>query len=104
MVGDDGDDGDNKMTLWNELPHFTWENYFLGNQIFDYMGNLGFCALMTCQQDRLPGGIPEKYLSKKKTDMADRSKIARFNRPIVLVHKFGNLPTSPHNVAIYVEL
>ena len=77
----------NRMTLWNELPHFTWDNYFSGDQIFDFMGNEGFGALMTCRRDRLPSGIPEKYISKKKTDTGERSKVARFNRPIVLVHK-----------------
>jgi hypothetical protein len=85
---DDGDDHeeDGRMYLWDELPHFTWDNYFSGDQIFDYMGNKGFGALMTCRRDRLPSGIPDKYLSKKKTDTSDKSKVARFNEPIVLVH------------------
>jgi hypothetical protein len=39
-----------------------WITVFSGDQIFDYMGNLGFGALMTCRQDCLPTGIPEKYL------------------------------------------
>jgi hypothetical protein len=62
--GDDVEDGedDKRMFLWDELPHFTWNNYFSGDQIFDYMGNLGFDALMMCRRDGLPSRIPEKYL------------------------------------------
>jgi hypothetical protein len=85
-VGDGGED-DQAHYLWDELPHFTWDNFFSGDQILDYIGLLGFGALMTCRRDRLPTGIPEKYLSKKKTDTAERSKVARFNRPIVLVNE-----------------
>ena len=84
--GDEGED-DNAMYIWDELPHFTWDNYFSGDQIFNHLGLLGFGALMTCRRDRLPAGIPEKYLSKKKTDTKERSKVARFNRPIVLVNE-----------------
>jgi hypothetical protein len=35
----------------------------------------------------LPNGIPNKYLSKKKRDTSDKTKVARFNKPIVLVNK-----------------
>jgi hypothetical protein len=88
MMPVDGDNGGNhRMCLWDGHPHFTWENYFSGDQIFDYMGNLGFGALMTCRRDRLPSRIPKKYLSKKKTDTSDKTKVERFNQPIVLVSK-----------------
>jgi hypothetical protein len=63
------------------------DNFFSGDQIFDYMGNQGFGTLMTCRRDRLPGGIPDTFLSKKKTDTGERPKVARFNFPIVLVYK-----------------
>jgi hypothetical protein len=46
--GDDDDSEDDRMCLWDELPHFPWDNFFSGDQIFDYMGNKGFGALMTC--------------------------------------------------------
>jgi hypothetical protein len=62
--GNGGEDGD-AMYLWDELPHFTWDNYFSGDQIFDYMGNLRFGALMMCPQDHLPSGILERHMSKK---------------------------------------
>jgi hypothetical protein len=40
--GDDDDTDDHQIFLWDELPHFTWDNYFSGDQIFDYMGDKGF--------------------------------------------------------------
>lgn len=49
---DDDDVEDNGMYLWDQLPHFTGDNYltiFVGDQIFDYMGNKGFGALMICR-------------------------------------------------------
>jgi hypothetical protein len=46
---DGGEDNDTIMYLWDDLPHFTWDDYFSGDQIFDYMGNLGFDALMMCR-------------------------------------------------------
>jgi hypothetical protein len=89
--GDDDCDSsdDTSMYLWDELPHFTMDNFFSGDQIFDHMGKLGFGALMTCRRDRLPTGIPDKHMSKKKTDTKARSKVARFNRPIVMVKNSG---------------
>jgi hypothetical protein len=76
----DGDGGkdDDAMYLWDELPHFIWDNYFSGDKSFDYMGNLRFGALMMCRQ--------ETHV-KKKTDTAKRLKVARLNRLIVLVNK-----------------
>jgi hypothetical protein len=46
--GNGGED-DNAMYPWDELPHFTWNNSFSGDQIFDYMGNLRFGALLICR-------------------------------------------------------
>ena len=47
--GDGKNESGNGMTLWNECPHFTWDKYVSGDQIFDYMGNQEFGALMTCR-------------------------------------------------------
>jgi hypothetical protein len=49
--GHDNDGDDNRMYLWDDLPPFTWDNFFSGDQIFDYMGILGFGVLMTCPRD-----------------------------------------------------
>ena len=31
-------------------PHFTWDNYFSGDHIMDWLGENGFGATMMCRQ------------------------------------------------------
>jgi hypothetical protein len=38
-----------------------------------------------CRRDRLPGGIPAKFLHKKKTDTSARTRAARYLNPVVAV-------------------
>jgi hypothetical protein len=43
---------------------------------------------MTCQQNRLPSGVDDCFLHKEKTVPGDKyARVARFNKPIVLVIK-----------------
>ncbi len=97
--GVDGDDNDGD-DLWDELPHFTWDNFFSGDQIFDYMGTLGFGALMTCQRDRLPSGVPADNMCKKKTSNEARPKGEWFNQPINLV-KIASKDGATNNTKCY---
>jgi hypothetical protein len=76
---------DTENELWTSKPHFTFDNFFSGDRVMDWLGEEGFGALTTCRRDRLPKGIPEKYMAKKKTATCHRSKVARFNHPITLV-------------------
>ena len=71
--------------IFRAKPHSTWDNYFSGDIIFDWLGRNGFGATMTCRRDRLPHGVPEGFLCKKTTPPDARSKAARFNQPICLV-------------------
>ena len=63
-----GSHGDEKK-IFRDCPHMTWDNYFSGDKIFDYIEKNGFGCTMTCRRDRLPGDIDGKYLHKKKTDI-----------------------------------
>ena len=72
VVGAKGD----QPKLFETKPHTTWDNYFLGNEIFDYVGKLGKGMMMTCRRDRLPSSIGGKYLYKKKTDSSQKKKVA----------------------------
>ena len=49
-----------KIKIFCEHPHSTWENYFSGDQIMNWLGGNGFGAKMTCRGDRLPGDIEEQ--------------------------------------------
>jgi hypothetical protein len=52
----------------------------------DYLGENGFAATMTCQQNRLPKGVEDCFLCKEKTIPKDPvAQVARFNHPITLV-------------------
>jgi hypothetical protein len=77
--------GDAPGSLWEFPPHSTWDNFFSGDQMQEWMGQEGYGQLTTTRRDRLPEGVPEKYLAKKKTDTKMRSKVARFNNPVTMV-------------------
>jgi hypothetical protein len=52
-------DGGNRV-LWNRKPHSTWDNFFSGDQILDWLGHQGYGATMTCRRDRLPRNVPKQ--------------------------------------------
>ena len=52
--------------IFKEKPHSTWDNYFSGDQIMEWLGQQGFGCTMMARRDRLPEKIPEQYLLKKK--------------------------------------
>jgi hypothetical protein len=71
--------------IFRVRPHTTWDNYFSGCKILNWLGERGFGATMTCRRDRLPSAVPSHHLHKKKTGTDYRSKAARFHEPVVLV-------------------
>ena len=92
MDGEDIKDGSTKK-VFRENPHTTWDNYFSGDLLMDWLGHNGFGHKMTCRSDRLPSVVPNQYLHKKK-DTKARSKAARFHEPINMVkyvHEVGRL-------------
>jgi hypothetical protein len=68
----------NIKKIFSEKPHSTWDDYFSGDHIMNWLGNNGLAAAMTCCQDRFPATIPGEYFPKKKTETTARSKAARF--------------------------
>ena len=54
--------------VFREKPHTTWDKSFSGDLVMDWLGHNGFRATMTCRRDRLPSGVPNQYLHKKKTE------------------------------------
>ena len=82
------DGSDDVKKLFSQKPHMTWNNYFSGDKMMNYIGKQGFGCIMTCRRDRLPEEIDGKYLHKKKTESNDRSRVARFFEPVVAVRKF----------------
>jgi hypothetical protein len=73
--------------IFTARPHSTWDNFFSGDQIFDWLGEKGFAATMTCCRDHLPSEVPNEYLHAKKTVSDTRSRAAQFNEPVVTAVK-----------------
>jgi hypothetical protein len=82
--------------IFSEKPHSTWDNYFSGDQIMDYLGEQGLAGTMTCQRNRLPKGVDNCFIHKVKTLPKDPvAQVARCNHPITLVTtktKTGQMP------------
>jgi hypothetical protein len=78
--------------ILRKQPHMTWDNYFSGEQIFEYAAEKGFGLTMTCRRDRLPGKgvIDNKYWHKEKTDHGPRAKAARYEQPVFAIKRVGN--------------
>ena len=57
---DVGRRGGSREKIFREHPHSTWENYFSGDQIMDWLGGNLFGATMSCMRDRFPGEIDGK--------------------------------------------
>eukprot|EP00549_Striatella_unipunctata_P025554 CAMPEP_0118723430 /NCGR_PEP_ID=MMETSP0800-20121206/31998_1 /TAXON_ID=210618 ORGANISM="Striatella unipunctata, Strain CCMP2910" /NCGR_SAMPLE_ID=MMETSP0800 /ASSEMBLY_ACC=CAM_ASM_000638 /LENGTH=112 /DNA_ID=CAMNT_0006631853 /DNA_START=360 /DNA_END=695 /DNA_ORIENTATION=+ len=82
-----GSTGGDTPKIFCEPPNFTWDNYFSGYEIMDYLGENGFSATMTCRQDRLPRGVKKKAFHHEKTSVDKRNKMAHFMEPITAVKK-----------------
>ena len=41
----------NGMKIFSQKPHSTWDNYFSGNAIFDWIGQNGFSFTITSRMD-----------------------------------------------------
>ena len=76
--------------IFREKPDSTWDNFFSGDGLYNWVGLNGFGITTTCRRDRFPSDIPKKYLHIKKTDTSIRTKVGRFTNPIVAVKQVTN--------------
>ena len=82
-------DGSNPRGIFTCYPHITWDNYFSGETILNYLGQKGFGATMTCRKDRFPAGVPKIYFHHERGNgVTERSRVARYCNPITLVKSF----------------
>ena len=71
--------------IYFQKPHITFDNYFSGDKVMDYIGRKGFGVTCTVRRDRYPAGL-KPYLHHdvvKATDM--KTKVMRFGNPIVAI-------------------
>ncbi|KAL3936788.1 MAG: hypothetical protein SGARI_002405 [Bacillariaceae sp.] len=79
--------------ILREPPHVTWDNYFSGDDALKFSSERGFGMTCTTRRDRLPKGLPGRFLCKKKTTVTAASRAARFEKPIFVLkeHNHGYL-------------
>eukprot|EP00957_Ditylum_brightwellii_P090039 6857219-Ditylum_brightwellii.AAC.2 len=71
--------------MFTARPGITFDNYFSGNNIFDYAGQKGFGLCTTVRRNRLPKGVPAQYMHKKTTEPDNQAaRCTHFNEPIVM--------------------
>ena len=83
LCKEEGDGG-----LFSELPHFTFDNYFSGDVIIQWLGENGFGGLFTCRRDRLPRGVPKEFFHHERGTNGGsdkRTKVTKFVEPITAV-------------------
>jgi hypothetical protein len=91
-----GGEHDGRRQIFMEKPHSTWDNFFSGDDINDWIGVNGFGTTMTCRRDRLPKGLPNCFFHKIATAPGDvKARVARFNNPITIVK---HMSVSPERV------
>ena len=73
--------------IYYTQPEIFWNNYFSHTVIFDCEGKNGLGLIMTVRRDRLPKGVPSKYIHKDGTDIKAHSKAESYLKPIVMVKK-----------------
>ena len=82
----EGEEAGGRRQIFTEKPHSTWDNFFSGDDINDWIGQNGFGVTMTCRRDRLPRGVPNHFFHKVATAPGDtKARVARFNNPITVV-------------------
>ena len=89
---------DKRRQIFDEKVHVTMDNFFSGDEILRYLGEDGWKATMTCRHDRLPKGVPEIHFNYiKAVPVNARSKVARFEQPIIEVKNVIQPKTKPFN-------
>ncbi len=77
---------DKRRQIFKEHVHVAMDNFFSGDKVLRFLGEGGWKATMTCRRDQLPKEVPKMYFNfLKATPVNTKSKIARFEQPIVAV-------------------
>ncbi len=86
VVGTTKDQTAKRNQIFSECVHIAMDKHFSGDDLLRYLGEGGWKGTMTCRRDRLPKSVPRKYFNFiKAAPVNARSKVARFERPIIAV-------------------
>ena len=90
LIEQDENNASAPRPIFREKPHFAWDDFFSGAPVMELAASEGFGLTTTCRKDRLPKKVPGYYWHKVPTGTSERSKVARFEQPIVAVKKYGD--------------
>jgi hypothetical protein len=77
---------DKRRQIFEEHVHVSMDNFFSGGKVLRFLVEGGWKATMTCRRDWLPKEVPKMYFNfLKATPVNKRSKVARFEQPIIAV-------------------
>ena len=86
VKGEVQDPSDNRRQIYDERPNLGMDNHFSGDATSKEVGENGWKCNVTCRRDRFPSGVPKKYFHSLKECKVDaRSRVARFEEPIIAV-------------------
>ena len=76
-----------KKRIFSRAPHIVADNYFSGEHVLDYVGRKGFGMTGTIRRDRIPKLIKPYVHHTKVTNYDQKSRMMRFQNPIVAVKR-----------------
>jgi hypothetical protein len=72
--------------MFEEHVHVAIHNFFSGDKVLRFLGEGGWKATMTCRHDWLSKEVPKMHFNFLKAMLVNtRSKVARFEQPIIAV-------------------
>ncbi len=77
---------DKRRQIFDKNAHVTMDIFFSGDEILRYRGEDGWKTTTTCRRDWLPKEVPKIYVNFIKAEPVNtRSKVSRFEQPIIVV-------------------
>ncbi len=77
---------DKRRQIFEEHVHVAMANFFSGDEVLRFLGEGGWKATMTYRRDWLPNEVPKMFFNfLKAMPVNTRSKVARFEQPIIAV-------------------
>ena len=86
IIGQPREESDLRRQIFEEQMCFGMDNHFSGCAVSSHLGERGFKTINTNRRDRLPKDCKKEYFHHvKQVDVNHRSRMARFEQPIVAV-------------------
>ena len=97
--GRDKDEGDLRRQIFRQPMVLSMDNHFPTKDVADFIGQHGFGQVSTIRRDRLPKDCKkESFHYVKAVAVDDRSRMARFEQPIVAVKHVEPTSGEPYNI------